>query len=70
MHAYMEKATHEAKVHTSWINPDPEYDAAVREFVAAALDDHAEEPLPRRFSPLSRADRELGSLQRACRNCC
>ena len=40
MAAYMEKATHEAKVHTSWINPDAEYDAAVREFVAAALDDH------------------------------
>jgi (1->4)-alpha-D-glucan 1-alpha-D-glucosylmutase len=39
MTAYMEKATHEAKVHTSWINPDLEYDAAVRDFVAAALRD-------------------------------
>ena len=39
--AYMEKATHEAKVHTSWINPDAEYDAAIREFVSAVLDDHA-----------------------------
>ena len=39
MQAYMEKATREAKVHTSWINPDAEYDAAVRDFVAAALDD-------------------------------
>ncbi len=39
--AYMEKATHEAKVHTSWINPDAEYDAATREFVSAVLDDHA-----------------------------
>jgi (1->4)-alpha-D-glucan 1-alpha-D-glucosylmutase len=38
--AYMEKATHEAKVHTSWINPDSEYDVAVREFVAIVLDDH------------------------------
>ncbi len=38
MMAYMEKATHEAKVHTSWINPNSEYDAAVKEFVAAALD--------------------------------
>jgi (1->4)-alpha-D-glucan 1-alpha-D-glucosylmutase len=37
MTAYMEKATHEAKVHTSWINPNSEYDAAMREFVAAAL---------------------------------
>jgi (1->4)-alpha-D-glucan 1-alpha-D-glucosylmutase len=38
--AYMEKATHEAKVHTSWINPDSEYDTAVCQFVAAALDGH------------------------------
>ena len=26
--AYMEKATHEAKVHTSWVNPNPAYDDA------------------------------------------
>ncbi len=39
MAAYMEKATHEAKVHTSWINPDAEYDAATGAFVAAVLDD-------------------------------
>ncbi|HET6576541.1 MAG TPA: malto-oligosyltrehalose synthase [Fimbriiglobus sp.] len=35
---YMSKATHEAKEHTSWINPNPEYDAAVRAFVARVLD--------------------------------
>ncbi|MGE0536774.1 MAG: malto-oligosyltrehalose synthase [Pirellulales bacterium] len=35
---YMEKATHEAKQHTSWINPHERYDRAVREFVAAALE--------------------------------
>ena len=40
MAAYMEKATREAKVHTSWINPDSEYDAATGAFVAAVLDDH------------------------------
>jgi (1->4)-alpha-D-glucan 1-alpha-D-glucosylmutase len=40
MQAYMEKATHEAKVHTSWINPNLEYDTAVRDFVAALLDEH------------------------------
>ena len=37
MQAYMEKAVKEAKVHTGWINPDPDYDAAVREFVAGIL---------------------------------
>ncbi|MEI7770517.1 MAG: malto-oligosyltrehalose synthase [Chloroflexales bacterium] len=35
--AYMEKATREAKVHTSWINPSPGYDAAVQGFVAEIL---------------------------------
>ncbi|HEX5270677.1 MAG TPA: malto-oligosyltrehalose synthase, partial [Gemmataceae bacterium] len=38
MQAYMEKATHEAKVYTSWINPSPAYDDGVRQFVARTLD--------------------------------
>ena len=37
--AFAEKATREAKVHTSWIDPDPAYDEAVRSFVAGALAD-------------------------------
>ena len=37
MAAYMEKATREAKVRTGWIDPDAEYDDAVREFVSAVL---------------------------------
>jgi (1->4)-alpha-D-glucan 1-alpha-D-glucosylmutase len=37
--AYMQKAMHEAKVHTSWINPNPAYDEAVRQFVGAVLDE-------------------------------
>jgi (1->4)-alpha-D-glucan 1-alpha-D-glucosylmutase len=36
--AYMDKANHEAKVHTSWINPNPAYDDGVRQFVARTLD--------------------------------
>jgi (1->4)-alpha-D-glucan 1-alpha-D-glucosylmutase len=36
--AYMTKARHEAKVHTSWINPDVIYDAAAESFVDAVLD--------------------------------
>ena len=35
---YMEKAIHEAKLHTSWINPDTAYVATVRRFVEGALD--------------------------------
>jgi (1->4)-alpha-D-glucan 1-alpha-D-glucosylmutase len=34
---YMRKAAREAKVHTSWINPDPGYEEALAEFVAALL---------------------------------
>ena len=36
--AYMRKALQEAKVHTSWINPNPAYDEAVQQFIAAVLD--------------------------------
>src|SRR5205823_5408571 len=37
--AYMLKALHEAKVHSSWINPDEVYDGAVQQFVARILDE-------------------------------
>jgi (1->4)-alpha-D-glucan 1-alpha-D-glucosylmutase len=37
--AYMQKAIHEAKVHTSWINPNSAYDRAVEQFVARLLDE-------------------------------
>jgi (1->4)-alpha-D-glucan 1-alpha-D-glucosylmutase len=42
--AYMEKAMHEAKVHTSWINPNPPYDEAMRRFVTKVLDPAVSEP--------------------------
>ncbi|NWF73142.1 MAG: malto-oligosyltrehalose synthase, partial [Nitrospirae bacterium] len=34
---YMEKATREAKVHTSWVNPSPLYDQAIRDFIERLL---------------------------------
>jgi (1->4)-alpha-D-glucan 1-alpha-D-glucosylmutase len=37
--AYMHKATKEAKVHTSWVNANLAYDAAVRDFVYRILGD-------------------------------
>jgi len=37
--AYMEKATREAKVHTSWTRPNPEYEEALRAFVGGVLED-------------------------------
>jgi (1->4)-alpha-D-glucan 1-alpha-D-glucosylmutase len=39
--AYMEKASKEAKEHTSWVDPDPTYDEALRKFVESALADPA-----------------------------
>jgi (1->4)-alpha-D-glucan 1-alpha-D-glucosylmutase len=36
--AYMLKAVKEAKVHTSWINPDAQYEEALQRFVAQSLD--------------------------------
>jgi (1->4)-alpha-D-glucan 1-alpha-D-glucosylmutase len=41
---YMHKALHEAKVHSSWINPDAAYDDAVRQFVASVLDPQKSRP--------------------------
>ncbi|HEX8359625.1 MAG TPA: malto-oligosyltrehalose synthase [Longimicrobium sp.] len=35
--AYMEKATREAKLNTSWINPSVRYDEGLKEFVATIL---------------------------------
>ncbi len=38
MAAYMQKAIKEAKVHTSWVNPNEPYDRAVDDFVKKVLD--------------------------------
>jgi (1->4)-alpha-D-glucan 1-alpha-D-glucosylmutase len=35
--AYMQKALREAKLHTSWINPEPDYDDAIDHFIDAIL---------------------------------
>ncbi len=35
---YMQKALHEAKVHTSWVNPNREYEKAVTNFVERVLE--------------------------------
>ncbi len=41
---YMLKALHEAKVHSSWINPNAEYDEAVVDFIGRILDPSANSP--------------------------
>src|SRR4051812_41560905 len=40
---YMEKAMHEGKVHTSWMNPSETYDGSVREFLKDLLSEKGAE---------------------------
>src|SRR5262249_49159326 len=54
MQAYVTKALHEAKVHTSWINPNPTYDEAVRTFVGRILDEKINEAFLKDFRELQR----------------
>ena len=44
IHTYMEKALREAKVNTSWINPNTEYEAAFHGFLDAILSLSAGKP--------------------------
>ena len=61
INAYMLKAGREAKVHSSWMNPDTEYEEATRDFVRALL---APEPNPflRDFLPFQQRIARLGSF--------
>lgn len=40
--AYMQKALHEAKIHSSWINPNVEYERALDSFIANVLSSSAD----------------------------
>jgi (1->4)-alpha-D-glucan 1-alpha-D-glucosylmutase len=51
---YMRKATKEAKVHTSWINANEEYDEAVRQFVHRLLPGTTDDPFLKDLLPLQR----------------
>jgi len=59
--AYMQKAIREAKVHTSWINPDPDYEAAVEGFIEAVLE-RPDSTFLREFLPLARIVARRGML--------
>ncbi|HZU76876.1 MAG TPA: malto-oligosyltrehalose synthase, partial [Dehalococcoidia bacterium] len=50
----MEKAIREAKVHTSWINPNDVYEQGLQSFIAAALADPAQSPFVRDALPFVR----------------
>lgn len=44
MQAYLQKAIHEAKAHSSWISPDAKYDSAVSKFIQSILDEGTSGP--------------------------
>jgi (1->4)-alpha-D-glucan 1-alpha-D-glucosylmutase len=60
--AYMLKATKEAKVHTSWVNPNEGYDRAVHRFVCAVLDHKQTNLFLKDFSSLQRKVAFYGHL--------
>ena len=60
--AYMAKSIHEAKVHSSWQNPDPEYDGAIDDFVKGVLDRYANRAFLDDFLPLERLVSHHGML--------
>ena len=63
--AYMLKATKEAKVHTSWVNPNEEYDAAVAGLRPRAPGPEPADPFLEDFLALQRQGRLLRPVQLA-----
>jgi (1->4)-alpha-D-glucan 1-alpha-D-glucosylmutase len=59
---YMQKALKEAKLHTSWINPNDNYERAIREFVAAVLDPERSAAFVRDLSEFVRIPSRAGML--------
>ena len=60
--AYMAKALKEAKLNTSWIQPNEPWDSAMNEFVAKILGSFAEEQVPSGFIPVAEEIARLGAI--------
>jgi (1->4)-alpha-D-glucan 1-alpha-D-glucosylmutase len=60
--AYMTKALHEAKINTSWIQPNEEWDAAMSDFVAKILDPSLRNKFLPVFIPLAKEIARLGAI--------
>lgn len=60
--AYMKKALHEAKIHSSWLNPNAVYDSAVQEFVGLILDSTSERAFLEDFLPLQKRVARYGAI--------
>ncbi len=59
---YMHKALHEAKVHSSWINPDKDYDTALSQFIARILDEQVSKSFLGDLRPFVRRVSRFGLL--------
>ena len=62
LQAYMAKALKEAKVNTSWIQPNEQWDAAMNDFVARVLDPSAKNKFIPSFLPLAEEIARLGAI--------
>src|SRR5213594_4285028 len=60
--AYMAKALHEAKINTSWIQPNEEWDAAMRDFVAKILETSPRNKFVPAFLPVAKEIARLGAI--------
>ncbi len=62
LQAYMAKALKEAKVNTSWIQPNEQWDAAMHEFVARVLDPRPKNKFLPSFLPVAEEIARLGAI--------
>jgi (1->4)-alpha-D-glucan 1-alpha-D-glucosylmutase len=60
--AYMAKALKEAKINTSWIQPNEEWDVAMHDFVAKILDPSPRNKFPLIFVPAAKEIIRLGAI--------
>src|SRR5438874_900576 len=60
--AYMGKALHEAKLNTSWIQPNEEWDAAMHDFVRGILDCSGRNKFLQVFLPVAKEIARLGAI--------
>jgi (1->4)-alpha-D-glucan 1-alpha-D-glucosylmutase len=60
--AYMTKALKEAKINTSWIQPNEEWDAAMHDFIARILDSSSRNKFLPIFLPAAKEIIQLGAI--------
>src|SRR5438477_4853231 len=60
--AYMAKALHEAKINTSWIQPNEQWDAAMRDFVTKILDPSPRNKFLSVFIPIAQEIARFGAI--------